>query len=261
MKIKNLKKEDIWDYENGFYWFAKNDRLSKFLSRYELYKDAKTVGEFLSLGGSRADLKNDQAKGFVSVDGAPLATPAKEASSRLSGGAARAPGASPAKGPAPGAAGAQPKATPPSVGKASARAKAASPSRLPAAPTPPSASGPQGTQGTAALIAAAATAQAFTEVGVTFSKLASGLHLDVVAVPLGQVRPELLAPPLENCGSMLARCDFFFLKQGVALPPPRILWQVGGCLINSFRAAPGPANAPWVTRGCCPAEAACGPDE
>ena len=201
---------------NHSFFLARLSHVTHFHLRYELYKAAKTVEEFLSLGGSRADLKNDQAKGFVSVDGAPLATPAKEASSRLSGGAARAPGASPAKGPAPPAAVAQPKATPPSAGKANARAKAASPSKLPAAPTPPSAPGPRGT---AALIAAATTAQAFTEVGVTFSKLASGLHLDVVAVPLGQVRPELLAPTLENCGSMLARCDFFFLNKASPCHP------------------------------------------
>jgi hypothetical protein len=51
MKIKNLEKENIWDYENGFYWFAKNDRLSKLLSRYELYKSIKPLaGDIVELG-------------------------------------------------------------------------------------------------------------------------------------------------------------------------------------------------------------------
>jgi hypothetical protein len=35
--------------------------------RYEAYKKARTIGEFLQLGGSRADLKIDMDKHYVKV--------------------------------------------------------------------------------------------------------------------------------------------------------------------------------------------------
>lgn len=80
MKIKNLEKENIWDYENGFYWFAKSDRLSKLLSRYELYKRITPLaGDIVELGtykGTsliqfmtfRALLENDFQRKFIAFD-------------------------------------------------------------------------------------------------------------------------------------------------------------------------------------------------
>ena len=80
MKIKNLKKEDIWEYENGFYWFAKNDRLSKLLSRYELYKEiTHLTGDIVELGTYKATsliqfmtfrnlFENDFKRKFIAFD-------------------------------------------------------------------------------------------------------------------------------------------------------------------------------------------------
>ena len=80
MKIKNLEKQNIWDYENGFYWFAKNDRLSKLLSRYELYKKIQPLaGDIVELGtykGTsliqfmtfRSLLENDFQRKLISFD-------------------------------------------------------------------------------------------------------------------------------------------------------------------------------------------------
>ena len=38
MKIKGLREENIWDYENGFYWFSDPTRINKLLYHFELYK-------------------------------------------------------------------------------------------------------------------------------------------------------------------------------------------------------------------------------
>ena len=38
LKIRNLSKKKIWDYENGFYLFSSVSRINKLLSHYELYK-------------------------------------------------------------------------------------------------------------------------------------------------------------------------------------------------------------------------------
>jgi hypothetical protein len=38
MTIRGLKKDSVWDYENGFYWFSPKTRINKMLSHYELYK-------------------------------------------------------------------------------------------------------------------------------------------------------------------------------------------------------------------------------
>ena len=36
--FRGLNKKDVWDYENGFYWFSPKSRLNKLLAHYELYK-------------------------------------------------------------------------------------------------------------------------------------------------------------------------------------------------------------------------------
>ena len=38
MKIKGLSKENVWNYENGFYWFSDTTRINKLLYQFELYK-------------------------------------------------------------------------------------------------------------------------------------------------------------------------------------------------------------------------------
>jgi len=38
MKIKGISEKNVWDYENGFYWFSNTSRLNKLLCHYELYK-------------------------------------------------------------------------------------------------------------------------------------------------------------------------------------------------------------------------------
>lgn len=38
LEILNLSAQNIWDYENGFYWFSDKKRLSKLIAHYEIYK-------------------------------------------------------------------------------------------------------------------------------------------------------------------------------------------------------------------------------
>jgi len=42
-----------------------NPKRGKSAERYEKYKHAKTLGEVLDLGGSRADVANDVVRGFI----------------------------------------------------------------------------------------------------------------------------------------------------------------------------------------------------
>ena len=37
-EIRDLSSKNMWDYENGFYWFSPKSRINKLLSHYELYK-------------------------------------------------------------------------------------------------------------------------------------------------------------------------------------------------------------------------------
>lgn len=38
MIVKNLNSHNVWDYENGYYWFSDTSRISKILYYYELYQ-------------------------------------------------------------------------------------------------------------------------------------------------------------------------------------------------------------------------------
>lgn len=42
---------------------------SKAYERFKLYSDVETVGEFLRLGGTTADIHYDAAHGFISIEG------------------------------------------------------------------------------------------------------------------------------------------------------------------------------------------------
>ncbi len=51
IKNKGLISENIWDYENGFYWYSEKSRLNKILSHYELYKSITNIpGHILEFG-------------------------------------------------------------------------------------------------------------------------------------------------------------------------------------------------------------------
>ena len=67
---------------------------SKSFDRYELYKAARSIEKFFELGGTRADLKHDTAKGFITGSEAGAVTvkkpskrslPCEEATSRKRG--------------------------------------------------------------------------------------------------------------------------------------------------------------------------------
>ena len=49
--IRELNPADVWDYENGFYWFSPKSRLNKMLAHYELYKTIVNIpGHIFELG-------------------------------------------------------------------------------------------------------------------------------------------------------------------------------------------------------------------
>ncbi len=49
--MRGLNKNDVWDYENGFYWFSPKSRLNKVLAHYELYKSIVDLpGHIFELG-------------------------------------------------------------------------------------------------------------------------------------------------------------------------------------------------------------------
>ncbi len=55
-KLKGLHNSKVWDYENGFYWFSENTRISKIISYSELYKSiTKIPGHVIELGVYKAN--------------------------------------------------------------------------------------------------------------------------------------------------------------------------------------------------------------
>ena len=49
--IRGLFQKDVWDYENGFYWFSSKSRINKMLAHYELYKTVVDMpGHIFELG-------------------------------------------------------------------------------------------------------------------------------------------------------------------------------------------------------------------
>ena len=49
--IHGLKEVDVWDYENGFYWFSHKTRINKMIAHYELYKTILELpGHIFELG-------------------------------------------------------------------------------------------------------------------------------------------------------------------------------------------------------------------
>ena len=50
-QIKVLSAENVWDYENGFFWYSDLARLNKLLAQYELYKlILELPGDLVELG-------------------------------------------------------------------------------------------------------------------------------------------------------------------------------------------------------------------
>lgn len=55
LTIRSLSSANVWDYENGFYWFADRRRFGKFLAHYELYKKILGMpGDILEFGVYKA---------------------------------------------------------------------------------------------------------------------------------------------------------------------------------------------------------------
>ena len=78
--INGLDKKNVWDYENGFYWFSSKTRLNKLLAHYELYKSIIGIpGHIFELGVYKAaslvrfatfrnSLENDFSRKIVGFD-------------------------------------------------------------------------------------------------------------------------------------------------------------------------------------------------
>ena len=78
--IRGLSSSNVWDYENGFYWFSAKSRLNKVLAHYELYKKIVDIpGHIFELGvykGAslvrfatfRDALENDYSRKIVGFD-------------------------------------------------------------------------------------------------------------------------------------------------------------------------------------------------
>lgn len=53
--IRGLNRQNVWDYENGFYWFSQKSRLNKMLAHYELYKQITGLpGHIIEMGVYKA---------------------------------------------------------------------------------------------------------------------------------------------------------------------------------------------------------------
>jgi len=80
LTVRGLSAADVWDYENGFYWFSHPTRLNKMLAHYELYKmianlpgDVFELGVYkgaslLRLATFRNSLENDHSRKIVGFD-------------------------------------------------------------------------------------------------------------------------------------------------------------------------------------------------
>ncbi|MBD3756352.1 MAG: class I SAM-dependent methyltransferase [Gammaproteobacteria bacterium] len=78
--LRGLKRDSVWDYENGFYWFSSKTRVNKLLCHYELYKSITGLpGHVFELGvykGAslvrfatfRDALENDYSRKLVGFD-------------------------------------------------------------------------------------------------------------------------------------------------------------------------------------------------
>lgn len=54
-KIRGMKIDKVWDYENAFYWYSSKSRLNKILSHYELYKSIINIpGHIFEFGVFKA---------------------------------------------------------------------------------------------------------------------------------------------------------------------------------------------------------------
>jgi hypothetical protein len=79
-QIRGLSDGNVWDYENGFYWFSSPTRLNKMLAHYELYKSIVGLpGDIFELGVYKAAslirlatfrnlLENDFSRKIVGFD-------------------------------------------------------------------------------------------------------------------------------------------------------------------------------------------------
>ena len=80
LNIRGFSSENIWDYENAFYWYSHPTRLYKLLAHYELYRKIKKLpGAIFELGvfkaaslirfaTFRSALENDFSRKIVGFD-------------------------------------------------------------------------------------------------------------------------------------------------------------------------------------------------
>ncbi len=79
-RIRDLSASDVWNHENGFYWFSSPTRINKLLAHYDLYKTiAGLPGDIFELGVYKAAslvrlatfrnlLENDYSRKIVGFD-------------------------------------------------------------------------------------------------------------------------------------------------------------------------------------------------
>jgi hypothetical protein len=41
--IRGLSSDQVWDFENGYYWFAEPNRIAKMLAHFEIYKEIQSL--------------------------------------------------------------------------------------------------------------------------------------------------------------------------------------------------------------------------
>jgi Macrocin-O-methyltransferase (TylF) len=80
LSIRGLSSSNVWDFENGFYWFSSPTRLNKMLAHYELYRRIRDLpGDIFELGVYKAAslirlatfrnlLENDFSRKIVGFD-------------------------------------------------------------------------------------------------------------------------------------------------------------------------------------------------
>ena len=51
LEIRGLSSDDIWDFENGFYWFSDRTRIAKLMAHLSIYeKIVELPGDIIEFG-------------------------------------------------------------------------------------------------------------------------------------------------------------------------------------------------------------------
>ena len=55
IEVRGMNSSEVWDYENGYYWFAHSSRMGKLFAHYELYKKIQNLpGHIVEFGVYKA---------------------------------------------------------------------------------------------------------------------------------------------------------------------------------------------------------------